>query len=130
MFAESSPPDVEDPPGVKQVPGGLLVDQGDELTAGDLMKVQHRHAGRADAAQVDRIHLRGAEQRLARHVVDVDLQRGAAAQRGGEPANPFAAGVVARLAADGVALGGQSLFRAAPTSGRSAAIVARSSAPT
>ncbi len=72
--------DVEDAPGVEQVPGGRPVDQGHQLAASHFMQVQDRDAGRADTTQGDGLHPGGAEQRLSGHVVDVDLQRGPAAQ--------------------------------------------------
>jgi hypothetical protein len=69
--------------------------------------VDHRDVRGHDPAERPRGGRVNAEQRLAGHVVEIDLDGGAAAQRRAVARHPFAASVVLRLAGDLVALGGE-----------------------
>ena len=98
---------VEDAARVKQIPGRLAIDERHQLAGHHLVKVEDRDIEGAGSAQIDRIHARGAEQRLTRHVVDIDFHGRGAAERRAISRDPLAAGMVVGLPADGVALSRQ-----------------------
>ncbi len=71
------------------------------------MEVDHRDVSGHHPAERPRGSLVDAEQGLAGHVVEVDLDRGPSAKRRAVAGHPFAAGVVFRLAGYLVTLGGE-----------------------
>ena len=92
-------------PRVEQIAGCMPVNERDQLAGDDFVEVEDENVLRPHATQGKRLHARHAEQRLARHVVHVDLQGGVAAERRGVTGQPLAASMLVGPAANAVSLG-------------------------
>jgi len=89
---------------VKKVACCVPVEERNRLAGDDLMQVEDQHSFCSHVTKRSGRHTSGAKQRLALHVVHVELQRGVSAQRGGKAQKPLAACMFVGPASNGIAL--------------------------
>ena len=84
------PLDRQDASYIDQIVRSTPVEQRHDLPGHDLVEIENENAPRPNAAENTRLHADCAEQRLARHVVQVELQRRVTTERGRVAREPLA----------------------------------------